>query len=1184
MKKNASGSILDQFRLLPDFPAFEAFARALWQNEAAVMVGAGFSRVCSREKNSPVPPLWGDFKTEMAAALGYSEGKSPDALRLAQEYQTLHGDSGLDQLIRRLIADDQWEPGPLHKQLLELPWRDVLTTNWDTLLERTKPQTPDRIYSCVRTVQDIAHRAQPRIVKLHGSLPSFKPFIFTEDDYRTYPVRFAPFVNLAQQVMLEHDLCLIGFSGIDPNFLAWSGWARDTLSISARRIRLVGVLNLSPVSRSLLERRNVTPIDLAPVVRDLHRDEQHEKALEVFFAALSASRPPSPYTWDLDSNRFSGSAVGKENDKPTHAEVAKAWAEEKSTYPGWIIGPSRETNQLRYSSPTLRDTDEPAESYLRFAQERIWRHRIAGIWLNLYDMKLADTHFETAKLSLRKSERIELCASIAAEWRRHQKWDEWALWMGRLEEVGGDDAALYHAYESGQRALLNWDDDAVLKAASALKSNEPIWLMRRAGLMATIFRQREAAEMYEAALRSIRQKLLSDPKSAWLISLEAWAALFHRASYSALNDVRFSSPKDESEQTRMRYFAAKADPWNTITRLEKLASERIERDQKDSEQWKLSFKSGQFSAGGTTRLMADDECPFYGLLELMERTGAPETISWTNVFSTRLETAYRAITDRDENDLLTFFARYRGSDKKILDWTMSRMQVAQLSDRAVEHFLSVIPQRVDRFARLRDNGDSEGAENHLEFLLNLLARIVVRAPTTRALQIFEWIIDLLQSSVSRFRIYSACGAVLECAVEAMGSNDRQKAMGLALHVKTPTEAGARINDKEWPEVFDVFFKEDAQIFSINHLNAARVDSLIALVKDGSELDRGRALKRLHTLHNASKLTADQSSRLAEAIWARCPEGGWPCDRQLHPWIFLELPGNRRAEALFLEKIVGGVASGNVTYELLINLRLGLEIIQADILKSILVSCVKTCVFWKPNSADERSPIVRALSFDDWREEAAGREIGVALAQSLLPRLEAADLPKDVADQLQAPAGLPNIPSSTAIAFQVARLWPGLQSQAFAQIRSAVASRDPLRVYHAYDAVMQFIQCASPETSLPREIKDILLHACEQRTQPGLSYTLKLLTKLLKKNNLNDTDVARLAGSLPNILEEYRYDQRNLEVPSMAELPSVRKEVHRLSTMLIHSCPELGDLKAELDSDPLPEVRFLTDEAVEGSRP
>ena len=44
---------------------------------------------------------------------------------------------------------------------------------------------------------------QPRIVKLHGSFPADFPLIVTEEDYRTYPKTFAPFVNTVQQAMME---------------------------------------------------------------------------------------------------------------------------------------------------------------------------------------------------------------------------------------------------------------------------------------------------------------------------------------------------------------------------------------------------------------------------------------------------------------------------------------------------------------------------------------------------------------------------------------------------------------------------------------------------------------------------------------------------------------------------------------------------------------------------------------------------------------------------------------------------------------------------------------------------------------------------------------------------------------------------------------------------------------------
>lgn len=1164
--------ILDRFRVLPDFSAFEVFARALWQDEAAVMVGSGFSRVCIREKNSATPPLWSNFKTAMATALGYSHGESPDSLRLAQEYKTLHGESGLDELIRRLIPDDQWEPGPLHKQLLEFPWRDVLTTNWDTLLERTKPQTPDRIYSCVRTVQDIAHRSRPRIVKLHGSLPSHKPFIFTEDDYRTFPTKYAPFVNLTQQVMLEHDLCLIGFSGIDPNFLAWSGWIRDTLSVSARRIRLVGVLKLSPASRALLEARNVTPIDLAPLVSDEHHDEQHEKALELFFAALLAAKPLSPYAWDVGPDKFSQSSVAREEDRPTRLEVARAWAEDRRTYPGWLIAPHQVTYRLRYGFPTVQIAVNSADAYLRFSLERIWRHRTSGIWLNLQDMQDADTHFESAERHLSRTEKTDLCASVASEWRRHQKWEEWTRWMARLEVIGSEEAALHHAYERGLRALLNWDDEEILKCANALKSDEPIWMMRRASLLATLFQHREAAELYQASLLRVRQKLLSAPKSAWLISLEGWAAFSHRVSYSALSDDLISFPEDESDQTRMRYIGAKADPWDTISRLERLASERIERNRADSEQWKLSFKSGRFSPSGVMRVNGDDECPFYSLLEIIERTGAPESIANFNVFSSRLETAYRAITDQDESDLLAFFARYRGSQKEILDWIMPRMRVARLSDAAVEHFLSVIPRRINRLAKLQDR---RGANDHFAFLLKLLGRVVVRAASTRALEIFAWTINLLASSTHWWGSYSACATVLEGAVDAMEPDERQKAMDLALHMKTPSEAGAQAVEQDWPELFDYFSNEDALKFSISPQSSVRVDSLIGLVRDGAELDRGRALRRLHVLYRAGKLTLDQSAALESAIWVPCIEGEWPRSAQLHQWVFLELPGTERADTLFLEKIVGAVANGQVGHDLLMNLRAGLEKTAAVVPLEMLASCVKSCLAWVPAVTGDGDPISRALSGDQGRDQATGREIGDLLARSLLPRLNIDDLSEDIAHQLKNPDELPHIPSLAATAYQVARLWPTHRSQVFGQIRLAIASRDPIRVYPAYIAMRQFIIDTPTDSDVPREVKEILLHACEQRTQPGLSSTLELLGDMVCKGRLNDDDLDRLTLALPQMLKEYRYDQNNLEVPSMADLPAVRRGVHRLSKLLLDHHAGLEDLKSELDNDPLPEVRLAS---------
>lgn len=1160
--------ILDSIRALPDFPAFEAFAHSLWQHQAAVMVGAGFSRACSRDMSSPIPPLWGDFKREMAAALGYGEENGTDALRLAQEYQTLHGDSGLDQLIRRLVTDNQWEPGPLHRQLMELPWRDVLTTNWDTLLERTEPKTPDRIYSCVKTVQDIPHRPQPRIVKLHGSLPSHKPFIFTEDDYRTYPKNFAPFVNLAQQVMLEHELCLIGFSGVDPNFLAWSGWIRDTLTVSSRRVRLVGVLKLNPVSKSLLEKRNITPIDLAPLVEKLHPEEQHEKALELFFEALLALRPSSPYEWELDLRKFTQPTVDKEEDRPTITEVTKHWEKERSTYPGWIIGPYSKTKRLSYSIVKTQENEEPKESHLRFAMERIWRHRTANIWLNPQDMDNADTYYEAAERHLTRKEKTELCFSVATEWRRFQKWDEWSCWMSRLEKVGTNESNLYYQYETGLRALLEWDDDAVLKAAQAITSDDPIWMMRRASLLATLFRSLEAAELYQAALLRIRQKLLQTPKSAWLMSLEGWAALYHQVSYPALNTGSFSLPREESDETRIRLVAAKADPWDTIIFLDNLTAERIERNREESERWRLSFKSGIYSAGGHNIRSEDRACPFYSLLELMEKTGAPEIIEGSSLFSKRMESAYCAITNCDENDLLTFLSRYRGSEKKILDRILSRKQVARLSDSSVQHLITVIPKRVDNLTRFQ-NG--YGKTNYVAFLLSLLARIILRAPSDIAIAKFNWVIKLLDSTDLWWGAYSACKEVMESSIEALEGDDRQEAVKLSLHLKTPGEVGPLVLENDWPEVFEEFSDNDFINFSITPKDVSQINFLICLARDGDKINRSRALIRLHTLYSANKLNEDQSKELGEAIWRRCDNTGWPSDAQLHPWVFLDLPGSSYANSLFLEKIVGKVANGQVDNNTLVSLRIGIEKANFNIVKPLIISCVRACLEWKP--AAEESSISGFFTRKNEVRQETGREIGHTLAKSLLPCLNTDELPVDIAEHLKNPEGFPHIPSLAATAFQVSRLWPEQRSKAFGHIRSAIASREPYRVYPAYIAIDQFIEDTSDASTLPYEVRELLLHACEQRTQPGLSSTLHLLGRMVKKHLLDQESLSRLSTALPHVLHEYRYDQNNLEVPSEAELPTVRKEVHSLSRLLFSHDQCLKEIQVELEKDPLPEVRL-----------
>ncbi len=295
-------------------PHIDKIREALWDGiaygRASLMVGSGFS-LNARSEGLPhnTLPTWNDLMLQMIDELGIPDDdlvklktttqSTLVALRIAQEYAAFHGRAQLDEFLINKVPDMQFHPGALHSQALALPWSDIFTTNWDTLLERTASQLLDYRYHLVLTTSDIARRRRPRIVKLHGTFPSNDPFIITEEDFRTYPQKFASFVNLVQQSIMENILCLVGFSGDDPNFLSWSGWVRDNLKEHRPRIYLCGVLNLRDGQIKMLEERGVIPIDLSTLFtnKPTFPGNKHEIALKWFFANLQAGQPPNLLNW-----------------------------------------------------------------------------------------------------------------------------------------------------------------------------------------------------------------------------------------------------------------------------------------------------------------------------------------------------------------------------------------------------------------------------------------------------------------------------------------------------------------------------------------------------------------------------------------------------------------------------------------------------------------------------------------------------------------------------------------------------------------------------------------------------------------------------------------------------------------------------------------------------------------------
>lgn len=244
-------------------------AKALADNHAALMVGAGFSKNAEKLLTTDKKFLnWNELSDLFYESI-HGEDPGPgkeyrSSLRLAQEVEIISGRPKLESILKEAVPDLDYAPSELYTRLMELPWVDVFTTNYDTLLERAADTVTLRRYNVVVSQEDLVNSNDaPRIIKLHGSFPSHRPFIITEEDYRTYPVRFAALVNTVQQALLENIFCMIGFSCEDPNFIQWIGWIHDNLGkSSSQKIYMISVTHVQEATSKLLFEQNIIIIDL----------------------------------------------------------------------------------------------------------------------------------------------------------------------------------------------------------------------------------------------------------------------------------------------------------------------------------------------------------------------------------------------------------------------------------------------------------------------------------------------------------------------------------------------------------------------------------------------------------------------------------------------------------------------------------------------------------------------------------------------------------------------------------------------------------------------------------------------------------------------------------------------------------------------------------------------------------
>ena len=509
-------------------------AESLSESHATLMVGSGFSKNADKVTVTDKMFLnWNELSDLFYHTL-YMENDGPgkeynNPLSLAQEVEVTVGRPKLEKLIKEAVPDMEYAPSKLYINLMELPWKDVFTTNYDTLLERAADQVTRRRYNIVTCQEDLINSNDaPRIVKLHGSFPSHRPFIITEEDYRTYPVEFAAMVNTVQQALLENVFCMIGFSGEDPNFIKWVGWIHDNLGkSSSQKIYMVAVSHISEAKRKLFFERNIVIIDL----QELWPDESISTRLEYFVEELKKRvniRKKKDNWFDLRET-LNGSALTQLKDK---TELLKKL---NNTYPGWIFLPWRMKEKAQCILIESSDYNEIFDveykeqlnymyEYVRF-MEIIGRPLISETVDNYWKILKDHENYKCNSPELKEYQFKEqlVYLQLLRAFREQARWSEYELCVKKinLELLDYDSKQFFCACQCWKN-LFKFEAEELENTLEKweLVEGDVYWPLIKANFYVLLGEVSKANQILSSALILIRRQLMKNGGNEYLSSIE----------------------------------------------------------------------------------------------------------------------------------------------------------------------------------------------------------------------------------------------------------------------------------------------------------------------------------------------------------------------------------------------------------------------------------------------------------------------------------------------------------------------------------------------------------------------------------------------------------------------------------------------------------------------------------------
>lgn len=243
------------------------------QNNLVIFVGAGISENYANVQRGAGFPSWKTLVNALVAK-DMIDKSDMDFLKIAQIFQDNNSKEALVYKVKELFPKE-YDFHDIHKLIFDLEPEHILTTNYDSLLEKAmRYKNLDSKYHVADTDEAIplSKSKQNLLVKAHGDLARGN-IVLSEQDYNEYEKNFPLILSFIRYVFSKYKVLFIGFSLSDPNFNKILYWVKNILDENSIKHSVILHNNITESERIYFQKKSVNVITKEEIVNEILVDD-----------------------------------------------------------------------------------------------------------------------------------------------------------------------------------------------------------------------------------------------------------------------------------------------------------------------------------------------------------------------------------------------------------------------------------------------------------------------------------------------------------------------------------------------------------------------------------------------------------------------------------------------------------------------------------------------------------------------------------------------------------------------------------------------------------------------------------------------------------------------------------------------------------------------------------------------